>query len=128
MKRISVLVLLTAMLASILLTSCNDVNVDTDTVTNDQPTDTVTDTETDTVTETDTDTEAETEEIIVDDDPVFYTKTERDPIDPNTLEVVNTDWSDTIVNANAKANGVQGSFTDAKRSKFLITNNNSSLL
>lgn len=125
MKKITVILLLSVMLLSCILSGCKDIDVITDTATNEQPTDTVTGP--DTETETDTDTEAETEEIIMDEDPVFYTKTERDPVDPDTVEVKNTDWNETIVNANAKANGVQGTFTDAKRTKFLITNNTSSL-
>ncbi|MBP5208684.1 MAG: hypothetical protein J6330_09560 [Clostridia bacterium] len=79
-------------------------------------------------TDTEPGTDTETEEIIVDEEPVFYEKTERDPVDPDTVTVENTDWSDTIVNANAQADGVQGKFTDAKRKAFLITNRTSSLL
>ncbi len=126
MKKIAVFFILTAITLSCILTSCNETTVNTDTVTNDQPTDTVTDPATET--EPDTDTEAETEEIIVDEDPVFYTKTDRDPIDPDSVEIKNTDWSETINYANAHADGVQGKFTDASRSGFLISNNNASLL
>ncbi|MBO4423870.1 MAG: hypothetical protein J5879_10540 [Clostridia bacterium] len=83
----------------------------------------VTDTESDTETEP-----VETEEIIVDEDPVFYEKTDKEPIDPANTVVENTDWSGTIINANEIADGVQGKFTNALREKFLITNRTSSLL
>ena len=39
-----------------------------------------------------------------------------------------TGWEETIDNANALANGVQGKFTDAARRKFTFSNKNASLL
>ncbi len=40
----------------------------------------------------------------------------------------NTDWQATVEAAAARANGVNGRFTDAERKKFLVTNGNMSLL
>ncbi|MBO4423791.1 MAG: dockerin type I repeat-containing protein [Clostridia bacterium] len=37
-------------------------------------------------------------------------------------------WEQTIVNANERANGVQGKFTDASRNKYLITNETTTVL
>ena len=39
-----------------------------------------------------------------------------------------TDWLRTVEAANERANGVQGRFTDAKRNRFLVTNQTMSLL
>lgn len=109
------------MLLSCVLSGCKDT-----------PADTVgsSDTQSDTVkeTETETETEPETEEIIVDEDPIFYEKIQRDPIDPKTADTSGADWRSTIVNANALADGVQGRFTDAGRHKFAFENKNASLL
>ena len=126
-KSVFSLLIVFLLVLPVVLASCNT-SEHTITTAEITKTDRQTEKETDEVTETEAVTEPETEEIIVDEDPVFYEKTERDPIDPNTVEVKNTDWNDTIVNANAQANGVQGKFTDASRSSFLISNNTSSLL
>ncbi|MBQ1848555.1 MAG: hypothetical protein II135_11160 [Clostridia bacterium] len=77
--------------------------------------------------ETENMTEAVTEEQIVDEDPVFFEKADRDPFDPASADVSGADWVKTIENANGLADGVQGRFTDADRSEFQIFNNTSSL-
>ncbi len=84
----------------------------------------------DTVTEKETTemTDAETETPIVDEAPVFYENAGREPLDPDKVDFTGTDWSETIANANEKANGVSGRFTDAGRNKFLISSGVSSLL
>ncbi|MBQ3869411.1 MAG: hypothetical protein II777_02595 [Clostridia bacterium] len=73
-------------------------------------------------------TEAITEETVIDEDPVFYEKKDRDPVDPKTVDYSGADWASTIAKANERADGVQGKFTDAKRKKFLVSNQTSSLL
>ena len=78
--------------------------------------------------ETDTMTDIETNDPDVYEDPVFYEKIERDPIDPDKVDLSGTDWNATITAANSRANGVQGKFTDPYRNKFLISNKTSSLL
>lgn len=94
-----------------------------------QTTDTVTGAEITTNETTDAVTEPqETEEIIVDEEPVFYEKTERDPVDPAAADASGADWESTIAKANGLADGVQGRFTDAGRHKFLFENKNASLL
>ena len=86
--------------------------------------------ETDAMTEKITEevTEEQTEEVVIDEDPVYYESIERDPLDPQTVDYSSPDWKKTIVNANERADGVSGKFTDAKRSKFLVTNRTSSML
>ena len=69
-----------------------------------------------------------TGEPIVDEDPVFYEKLARDPIDPQTADLSAADWGSTIINANERANGVGGKFTDPGRNMFCIYNENSSLV
>ena len=83
---------------------------------------------TETEKETDTVTDIVTEEVIVDEDPVFYEKTDRDPIDPANAELSSTDWNKTIVNANASADVVSGLFVDPGRKMFRIINGTSSLV
>lgn len=83
-----------------------------------------------TITEKETDqmTDAETEEPIVDEEPVFYEKIERDPIDPGAADYTHADWNSTIINANARAGGVSGRFTDPVRNGFIVQNEKCSLL
>lgn len=73
-------------------------------------------------------TDTETTDLITDEEPVFYEKAERDPFDPQNADLSSADWNNTITTANAHANGVQGKFTDAARNKFLIWNENCSVL
>ena len=70
----------------------------------------------------------ETEEIIVDEEPIFYEKQQRDPVDPAGVEVSGTDWTSTINTANAFADHVQGRFTDAARRGFVIENDAATIL
>lgn len=106
--------------------SCNTTpDVTTDNTT-EPGTEIITEKETEEV--TGTETEAITDEPIIDEDPVFYEKTDRAPIDPASADLSGTDWDGTIVNANERANGVSGTFTDAERKQFLIKNQTSSLL
>ena len=130
-KSVFSLLLVILILFSAVLSGCNGTE-QTDTTKNEPDTTVQNGTETDTAAETETETEAvtepETEEIIVDEDPVFYEKTDKDPVDPASASFENTDWDATIKNANALADGVQGRFTDAGRKRFLITNQNMSLL
>ena len=119
-KQIAAALLLCMMLLSLILSGCKDTpDVTTDESTTSEPA------ETEPITETEEET---TEEIIVDEEPVFYEKAERDPIDPETADVSAADWNSTITYANAMADGVQGRFTDAGRHKFYIENKNASLL
>ena len=122
MKKIIAAALSAILLVPALITGCKPTDGQTGTLPD------VTDTElTESVTDEVTEPQ-ETEEIIVDEEPVFYEKTDRDPADPKTTVVEGTDWSSSILTANAYADGVQGKFTDAGRRSFLITNNNASLL
>ena len=124
-KQIISLLVLCVMLMSCILTGCGGSG---ETVTGDDTANTDTGTATDEDSETEPEEET-TEEIIVDEDPVFYEKTERDPIeDPATAEAKNADWASTIAYANGIADGVQGRFTDAKRHKFAFENKNASVL
>ena len=87
-------------------------------------------TENDTITDKETNdmTDTETESPIVDEEPVYYENPGRAPLDPDTVDYSGADWEKTIVNANARANGVSGNFTDAARNGFLVKNETSSLL
>ena len=87
-------------------------------------------TESDTITDKETNdmTDTETESPIVDEEPVYYENPGRAPLDPDTVDYSGADWEKTIVNANARANGVSGNFTDAARNGFLVKNETSSLL
>ena len=125
--------MLSALLAVLMLLSvaaCNPTPpADTDTQTSvrtepatGQATEPITEKETEQMTETFTD------EPIIDEDPVFYEKAERDPFDPESADVSGADWGATIVGANDRANGVGGKFADAGRNRFLIYNQNASLL
>ncbi|MBQ7699647.1 MAG: hypothetical protein IJT49_04815 [Clostridia bacterium] len=118
-KQITALLLLFVMLLSVIFAGCKETVVET--TDNDGTTDPITDTEQQTEAET-------TEEIIVDEEPVFYEKQERDPIDPGSVDASGADWASSVSYANAIADGVQGRFTDAKRRKFYIENKNASLL
>lgn len=125
-KLLSVILILIT-LSLCVITGCKDIPQETtgtpsDITTGDEPSTQAADTE------TAAETDAETEEIIVDEEPVFYEKTERDPFDPENVDVSGADWNGTIANANEKADGVQAKFTDAGRKKFFITNKTCSLL
>ena len=112
--------LLTSAIAVLLLlsvVSC-DTKLPPDTTTADTTADVTAGTETEK--ETDTVTDIVTEEVIVDEDPVFYEKTERDPIDPAGADLSSTDWDKTIINANEYADGVSGKFIDPGRKTFRI--------
>ncbi|MBQ7699649.1 MAG: hypothetical protein IJT49_04825 [Clostridia bacterium] len=87
-----------------------------------------TSTESDAGKETDPVTDAETEDPGTYEEPVFYEKIERDPIDPEKADLSSTDWNATITAANAHANGVQGKFIDVQRKKFQIFNETSSII
>ncbi len=128
-KSVFSLLLAFLLLFPAVLTGCKGTGQN-DTTKNVTETEPVKDTETETGTETETEavTEPETEEIIVDEEPVYYEKKEKDPIDPAAASFENTDWNSTIKNAGALADGVQGKFTDPGRKQFLITNKNMSLL
>lgn len=116
--RIITAILICILLLSSILTGCDTT-----------PETTTKETDVSTETEPSTETDSEiTEEVIVDKEPVFYKKTERDPVDPETADVSGADWNSTVVKANELANGVQGGFTDAGRSKFSFSNKNASLL
>ena len=59
------------------------------------------------------------------------TETEPDdtePEPPEELPALEAGWDQTVSTANGLANGVQGKFTDAGRHKFLLSNQNASLL
>ena len=130
-KRILSAVLCAVMLLSAAACGGNNTPQDTASVSvTGKETDVQTEKETEKMTEQITEevTEPETEEIIIDEEPVYYEKTERDPLDPQTVDYSSPDWNKTIINANERADGVSGKFTDAVRSKFLITNQTSSLL
>ena len=125
--------MLSALLAVLMLLSvaaCNPTPpADTDTQTSVR-TEPVTGQVTEPITEKETEqmTEIVTDEPIVDEDPVFYEKADRDPFDPDSADVSGADWNATIVSANERANGVGGKFADAGRNRFLIYNQNASLL
>ena len=122
--RIISLFLLIIMLLSCVLSGCSGTG---ETATGEEPS--ATDIGLTTGEETETEPEEETtEEIIVDEDPVFYEKAERDPIDPANADVSGADWSSTISYANSLADGVQGRFTDAGRHMFYFENKNASVL
>ena len=121
MKRI-----ITALLAAIMLLSTAACTADEPPVTTGVTT--ADNTETTAAEVTEEVTETETEEMIVDEDPVFYENIDRDPVDPANADLSGTDWNKTIINANERADGVTGKFTDADRNRFLITNQTSSLL
>ena len=127
MKKFITIMLAALMLLSVVSCDTTPPQVTTDSVT-EINTDDNTGKETDIMTETDIQTEPETEEVIVDEDPVFYEKTDRDPVDPASADLSGTDWNSTIVNAQARANGVSGKFTDAVRSMFELKNENMSLV
>ena len=96
-------------------TNIDDTTNDTTEITTEKETDAMT-------------TDAITEEPIVDEDPVFYEKKDRDPIDPQNVDLSGTDWNATIQNAAARADGVSGKFTDTVRGMFEIRNQNMSLV
>ncbi len=128
MKKIISAVLIALMLLSIV--AC-DTTVPPETTqdngTTSETAEITTEKETDEMT-TDETTDVETEEPIVDEDPVFYEKTDRDPVDPNNVDLSKTDWNATITNAAARADGVSGKFIDTVRNMFEIRNQNMSLI
>ena len=105
-------------------TGTDDIRPETSAVTDD--TDTV-DVETGVETEKDPEAVTDTEEVVIDDDPVFYVKPDKDPVNISDVDFSDTDWSDTISTANQYANAVQGKFTDGGRTAFRISNNNMSM-
>ena len=115
--------LLTSAVAVLLLLSV--VSCDTEIPPDTSDTAEVTGTETEK--ETDTVTDIVTEEPVVDEDPVFYEKTDRDPLNPQTVDVSGADWNSTIAYANERADGVSGKFLGAERKEFLIKNEKSLL-
>ena len=121
MKRVLSFIIVAVMLLSVVSCDGKTPDVTSDVTTTDNG-ETVTGKETDQV------TDIVTDEVIVDEDPVFYEKKDRDPIDPASADLSSSDWNRTIVNANAYANGVSGLFTDTGRNMFRIINGTSSLV
>lgn len=126
MKKILPSILAVLLLLSVV--SCDTTPTVTTFITEDADTGTTTEKETEEVTETDVVTETETEAPIIDEDPVFYEKTDRDPVDPANADLSGTDWNSTIVNAHERANGVSGKYTDTVRNMFELRNENMSLV
>ena len=122
---------LSAILAALTLLSvaaCNtDITPDTTEKATQRITEQITEKETEAMTEIETEAPV-TEEPVIDEDPVFYEKADRDPSDPNTADYTGSDWGATIVGAKERANGVGGKFTDSGRNMFCIYNETSSLV
>lgn len=88
---------------------------------------TETETEEITTAETETDVPVTTEEIITDEEAVFYEKKTKKKTDIEKATFTGLQWESSISAGNEYANAVQGKYTDGGRTGFTISNSTMSL-
>ena len=128
-RLLSAVLMLVILISAVACTQNEPAVTDTDTVTETQTqeeSESVTGTE-ETAETSETATEPSTEEIITDEEPVFYENKNKDKIDVANTDYSKLDWNTAVTTANEYANGVQGKFTDGARSAYMLSNWNMTL-
>ena len=130
-RLLSAVLLFVILISAVSCTQTEPVITDTDVLTETQTqtqeeSESVTGTE-ETADTSETTNEPSTDEIITDEEPVFYEKKDKDKINVSDTDFSALDWNTTIAAANEYANGVQGKFTDGARTGYTINNRNMTL-